>query len=732
MRLSARRPVPVILSITLIALTCLSGCVAVPRMPVQARKYRIDAHLDPGTHQITAHAALDLVRAGQDPPAGSGQVAVEFELHPDLVVSDVWAAGAQVVRRCARPGTPSRNAQAAPDDPATTPATTHVVILAAPADTLTLFVEYGGTLFQDVEAGEKVGEVHNFAMQAHVGEDGVFLSGGPWYPDPVCPEDAAPALADYQLLVAPIEGFVLQAGGLRDQAAEERTGKWAWRSPYPLDGMVLVGGPHEVHEETYKGRTISVHLRPDQARHAEGLIATVKRVWDRYEPLIGPYPTTEYAIVDNFFSSGFAYPTFTLLSSPVINMGQRAQMRHGMIDHEMLHCWWGNGIFVDPRAGNWCESITSYATNYYGHVLDGDEAGARRIRRNYCHFLSRSKPEKDRPLDTFGQPDGCSRGVAYDKGAMVFQMLARKIGQENFWQAMRLFTERYLGKFATWNDIQRLCEETGSESLDDFFTQWVHEAGAPELNVIDPVYDPSEHKLTFTLTQGEHSFDLAVPLRITHAEGELGLTVPLCESTQEVTLGVDVQPETVEADPDYHIFRRVPLRDVFPTSSATRSGDAFASVLPGGSCPAEYEKIRDNFAEDFEEDERIDLYAGTADAEGLVNRCALILGDAVHDPKIKAFLEGIDFPVQWTADGFVFEDTAYTDEGDGVLCTVSHPVVEGGGITVVYANSEEAIPRAFLIPHYPYSLVIFKNGMASLRQDFEKRHQVPVKVVSAE
>ena len=59
----------------------------------------------------------------------------------------------------------------------------------------------------------------------------------------------------------------------------------------------------------------SVHLHPDQARHAEGLIATVKRIWDRYEPLIGPYPTTEYAIVDNFFSSGFAYPTFTLLSS---------------------------------------------------------------------------------------------------------------------------------------------------------------------------------------------------------------------------------------------------------------------------------------------------------------------------------------------------------------------------------------------------------------------------------
>lgn len=729
---TAQRQNPLTLTLALLALTWLGGCAAVPRMPVQARQCRIDANLDPGTHEIRVHAALDLVRTGEAPTDAEHQVAVEFELHPDLVVSDLWAAGAEVVRQYARPSQPVGAADLPAGHPPPPPSTTHVVVLAAPVDSLTLFVEYGGTLFQDVAAGEKIGQVHNFDMRAHIGEDGIYLAGGPWYPAPVCPEDAAPALADYQLLVTPIEGFALQACALRDQLTSERTGRWAWRSPYPLDGMALVGGPHVVHEETYKGRTISVHLLPEQARHAEGLIATVKRVWDRYEPLIGPYPASEYAIVDNFFSSGFAYPTFTLLSSPVINMGRRSQMRHGMIDHEMLHCWWGNGIFVDPRYGNWCESITTYAANYYGYILDGDEEGARRIRRNYCHFLSRSKPEKEKPLGTFGLPGGCSRGVAYDKGAMVFQMLARKIGQENFWQAMRLFTERYLGKFATWDDIQRLCEETGGQPLDAFFEQWVQQAGAPELNVVHPVYDPTKKTLTFTLTQGEHGFDLDVPVRITHADGELNLTIRLSEATQEVTLGVEVLAETVEADPDYEVYRRVPLRDVFPTSAATRRGEAFASVLPGGTCPEEYEKIRDNFAESFEEDERLDLYAGTADVDGLVDRCTLILGDAVHEPKIKAFLEGIDFPVQWTAEGFVFDGTAHTDEGDGVLCTVSHPAVEGGGITVVYANSEEAIPKAFLIPHYPYSIVIFKNGMASLRQDFEKHHKVSVKVIGTD
>ena len=89
-------------------------------------------------------------------------------------------------------------------------------------------------------------------------------------------------------------------------------------------------------------------------------------------------------------------------------------MRHGMFDHEMLHCWWGNGIHVDPRDGNWCEAITSYATNYYGYVLDENEQDARRKRRNYTHALSRIKPEDDKPLDTFDREDGAGRasGVA--------------------------------------------------------------------------------------------------------------------------------------------------------------------------------------------------------------------------------------------------------------------------------------------------------------------------------
>ena len=105
----------------------------------------------------------------------------------------------------------------------------------------------------------------------------------------------------------------------------------------------------------------------------------------------------------------------------------------------------------------------------------------------------KSRRRTDR-LSTFGQRDGCSRGVAYDKGAMVFQMLATqdRAGELLAGDATLHRTVpgqvRHLGRHPA-----ALRGDRRPESLDDFFTQWVHEAGSPELKVIDPGYDPAEN-----------------------------------------------------------------------------------------------------------------------------------------------------------------------------------------------------------------------------------------------
>jgi hypothetical protein len=711
-----------VLAILLIA--AASGCVSVPNLPVRAEAYSIEVTLDPAEHRLVGQTEMDLVRLGDGHAIEESPVAVDLLLHPDLKITAVTMDGIELRHRLLRLPR-SEEDQFEPRK--------HRIILDPPSETPTLTVKYNGNLYQDVAAGERPGEIHNFAMRAHIGEDGIYLAGGYWYPVPDSDEDAEPALSDFTLVVDPVPEMELVAGAGRDPELSEETGRLAWRSPYPLDGMVLVGGPHEVHQTLHNGVTINVHLKPSQARHADGLLDAVTRYLNRYEPLVGPYPAREYTIVDNFFSSGFAFPTFTLLSSAVINMGKRPQVMHGFIDHEMLHSWWGNGIHVDPEDGNWCEALTSYATNYYGYVLDGKQEDARRKRRNYCHFLSRLKPEDDKPLGTFDREDGCGRGIGYSKGTMVMHMLARRIGQDNYWAAMRRFTDEYVGRYASWDDIRRICEEESPEgpgSLETFFRQWVRSSGAPILSIERAHYDGNANALTVALSQGEPAFDLSVPVRITHAGGVLDLDVPFNVPADEVMIPVEFVPQTVEVDPDYHVFRKVPPTDAIPTTGTTRAGDAFVSILPAGDAPESYASLRSIFETSFEEEERIALTAGESDdaafGEALADRSVLIVGEAVDDPQVARFLREIDFPLTWTDDGFEFDGTAYTDPGHAVLCTIMRPETDARGVTVVFANSPDAFPRPNVIPMYDRSLVVYKNHRPILRHDFERRNVVKV------
>ncbi len=690
-----------------------TGCTTgAPTVQFQSHRTRVDVDLYPTTSFMQGRVTMDLYKPSGVKLPEAGPIAVEFTLHPSLSVTRVVTAGADL--HWWPVGEKKR------DDEESGEPRTYRVFLENPVEALTLFITYEGVVHQDVEEGEVMGQVHNFAMRAHISDEGIYLAGASWYPELTYGENQLRPLTDYILTAGEIEGFKLIASGETDRTLTDETGRLAWRSPYPLDGMALVGGPLEVHSDVHNNTKIDVYLRPESAQHAPGLLRTIKVFLDRYEPLLGSYPANEYAVVENFFSSGFAFPTFNLMSTQVINMGPRGQMRHGMFDHELVHSWLGNGVFVRYTAGNWCEALTSYCTNYYGFVLDGDEKGARRKRMNFVHFLSRMDEEKDKPLATFGLENGASRSVGYDKGAFVFHMLARQIGQDVFWRGVQRFIRQNMGEYASWVDLQEAFEVESGEDLSYFFEQWVYGRGAPRIEINYARYDPTGRMLQMEISQGEDEFDLDLPVRLVHENGELDLIIPLNHSALEVMHGLGMVPHRVMIDPDYHVFRRISLDEVMPTTAKTRYGDAFASVVPAEMDSEQYGKMKEWFASAFEEDERIELIAGDIEEGALAERCVLILGDAALDPYVSGFLTAIDFPVRFMPGEFEYGGTVYSDPSQAVMCTARHPGVEGGGVTVIFANSANAVPRAQVIPYYPYSMVVFQGGMRKEFFDFER------------
>ena len=685
-----------------------SGC-APPKLAVRPIRYDVDVRLDPQTHTLAGQTTMELA---QIHPSKSqpGPAAIELKLHKDLTVETVEVTGATFQSRTERPARRK-------DHPDVLP-TLHRLIVEEPGEEIQVTVEYQGQLHQDVSAGEEEGQIHNFAMSAHVGTEGVYLDeDGYWYPLIDLPEDADPhlSLADYTLTTDPIEGSELVAGLERQSDTDD--GRLCWSSPFPLARIVLLGGPLKRWTRQHGDITLHAVLDPSKEAVAQDILDASAEYLDKYQPLIGPYPFTEFTLLEAFFSSGFAFPTCTQIVGSQLTM-RKQHRRHGYLDHELLHNWWGNGIYVDPQDGNWCEAFASYGGNYYGYVLDGDEQGARRKRRNQSNFLSAIKPEDDKPLGTFDLDEGAGRGIGYSKGTAVLHMLERKIGREAFFAGLRRLTAERLGKFTNWDHIQEAFERESGTDLDWFFEQWVRRSGAPLLELGGAGWAPGSDQLTVWISQGETDFLLDVPLRLYYGDRSEDLVVTVDERQDKVMVPCDSDGLTaVELDPDYHLFRKLKPAEVMPTCNLTKRAEKLAIVVPAGELPDPYQTVVDSFTKavlgDEEEPKKgyqvMVRTAEQATSQELAEADVLIVGNAVRNPTVQELLGRTRCPVTWTESGFAIQAQEYASPGQAVFFTVHHPDRPEGGVTVYYGNSEAALGNARVLSYYPNSLLVFET-----------------------
>ena len=689
--------------------------------PPRAGRCVLDVTLDPESHRLEATAKLTLA-------SGNGAGVLKLKLHPDLWVDSIVLAGKQVrYTRASALGeqTESRadtgHSDAARDafQPAVYELTLNEPIEAGGV----LVLGYGGRLHQDVATGEKPGEIHNFAMRAHVGPNGVFLSeSGCWYPT-LFDEDAEKhsrsesTLTDFELTVTEVDGMTLVASGNRDDASPE--GRSTWRTPFAIEGMTLVGGKHIVRRRQVDGVKVRVHLREDHAEFASSLLDAVASYLRLYQPLLGKYPYSEFTVVENFFSSGFAYPGFTVLSAEVIAMGRQG-LRPGYLDHEMIHNWWGNGVFVSRLDGNWCECLTSYCANYMRPVLEGEIERARDQRRDICYGLSRLDPDSDKPLDRFGRKDGPSRFIGYQKGSMVFAMLSDRVGADVLWAALRRFYRKGLGRHAGWDDIQATVEAESGQDLGGFFDAWVRGGGLPDVEIDEARFERTASRLMIAIAQRGGSFDMRIPIRLVYDDHTIDRVIAVNRPYQAVAVPLLEAPSAIELDPDFRVMRRIPIRNIMPTVSGLRPPASLSIVRASGDAAA-YDTVVGIFRERYEKAEHAVIHEFEASGltpEYLSHGHALILGRACeHSAATEALSES---PLSIGRGYFEVDGTRYDGPTDAVLCSLRNRRDPGRIICFYYGNSEAALKKAGWITFYGGdSLIVFTDGRPVYRKDFE-------------
>ncbi len=261
--------------------------------------------------------------------------------------------------------------------------------------------------------------------------------------------------------------------------------------------------------------------------------------------------------------TGFGLPTLTYLGIDVLRL---PFIRSTSLGHEVLHNWWGNGVYPDYARGNWAEGLTTFMADFAYRERENVEA-ASAMRLAWMRDYAAMPFGDDVALVRFTQrTHGASQVVGYNKAAMVFFMLRDAIGAAAFDDGVRSFWREHRFRTASWDDLRVAFERASGKRLDAFFAQWLERPGAPDLRIADAHAAAADTgwRLNVTLTQGAPPFLISVPIAIRTQEGEIVRRVELSREREVLALELQAQPFAVTLDPERRIFRRLAAAETPP------------------------------------------------------------------------------------------------------------------------------------------------------------------------
>ncbi len=481
-----------------------------------------------------------------------------------------------------------------------------------------------------------------------------------------------------------------------------------WEELQPQDEIHLVAGPlFEYNLPTVTPRP-QVFLRTKDPDLADRYLTATARYLSLYETLIGPYPYAKFALVENFWETGWGMPSFTLMGPSVIRLPFMVDTAY---PHEILHNWWGNGVFTDYDTGNWSEGLTAYLADHYLKQREGKGRDYRRDALvNFWNYVGASK---DMLLIHFtSRSDRATQAIGYGKGMMLFHMLRIQLGDDDFFRGLTEFYKDYRFKRAGYDDLRKVLSRVSGRDLRPIFTQWTRRLGGPELAIENIAVTPEKagHQLRFLLRQTHkgNAFLLYIPAVITLENGDTERHIlAMKRGVQTFRFTLPAKPVKLAIDPDFDVFRKLDTAEIPPALSGLFGADSPLFILPAKAPKPLLEGYRALAkAWDASEDRMILDRELTSLPAG---RPVWVLGDQNRFAGAVGTAMANQGPALLTDAGVVLPEGAYDAASHGVALITRDPERNGAPLGWVAAPGPEYLSGlARKLPHYgKYGYTVF-------------------------
>ena len=542
-----------------------------------------------------------------------------------------------------------------------------------------------------------------YGVTATISEKGSFLlAGAGWYPELVGSQ------ATYRLKVSAPAGLVaVTAGRSLGHKTDQGQTESSWEVDYPVEGLSLSVARYVIEEKLVGTVTAATYLLPHNQDLAKSYLEATAAYIELFSDLFGPYPFQKFAVVENFFPTGFGFPSYTLMGGRVLRL---PFIIHTSLGHEIAHCWWGNGVYVDYAEGNWCEALTTYVADYLFKEMKSQKAALDYRQQWLRNFSTLVRPENDFPLDQFmSRYDPVSKAIGYDKGAMVFHMIRRRLGEEAFWKALRdIYRDRLFQK-TSWSDLQRAFEARGECSLKDFFDQWLHLKSAPRF-LVDGVqlnHSAGKWKVTGQIVQMDPRYTFSINLALEAGNESITREIDITGEATAFEMVSNNRPRRLSADPTYDTMRLLFASEIPPAVNNIK-GSASVRIVLSDQLHPDLKKAGETLALSL----GLKNYQFISESE--VRRSQLIENDIllIGQPTQKDLLPKMPDQVSLQPGSFTLNNARYNKPTDAFFGVFHHPFDDNRIAALFIPPSNRlADSVARKITHYgKYSYLAFQSG----------------------
>lgn len=390
-------------------------------------------------------------------------------------------------------------------------------------DTLTLFFDYTAKPNEKpVGGGSAIAQdkglffINPTGEQAHkprqIWTQGEPESNSGWFPT----VDAPNQRMSQELFITVDEKYTtLSNGAMVFQSINgdgTRTDYWKQDQPHAPYLTMMAVGEFIVVEDSWDEIDVNYLLESSYAPYAKAIFGNTPEMLEFYSKRLGvPYPWDKYhQVVVRDYVSGAMENTSAVIHGEFLHQTERELLdsdNEDVIAHELFHHWFGDLVTCESWANlPLNESFATYGEYLWIEYKYGREAADEHLNDDLGDYLSESRGKKVNMIrfdhDT---PDDMFDSHSYAKGGRILHMLRKELGDEAFFETLRVYLETNRYRAVEIHDLRLAAEKVTGKDLNWFFDQWFLSSGHPELEIAYQ-WDADKGVQSITVTQ-KQNFD---------------------------------------------------------------------------------------------------------------------------------------------------------------------------------------------------------------------------------